>query len=421
LRALPIGSNANRRLFSSGSGANIFGAQRTTRSAFGYWMRGKHRHKFRKPSQNTCWLPGFDCLHRSRRDLQVRSSLESSADTTLIRETPWLVQALERLPTAFPSAVLIHGQAGLGKDRLAAQLAQSELCEGEHAVSEACGTCAACHLFIAGTHPDFRRLEPDSADTETGEGSAESTEKSEASPRSKRKKVQIPVAAIRELLDLVSRTPYRARAKIILISPAEAMHPSAAIALLKMLEEPPPRTHFLLVSHQPHRLPATIISRCFRMPVLMPTADVSRQWLDGHSHDKRAGLALAMSGYAPLAALKLLQDTEYWSARDNLMARLGDGADALELAVHAEQLEPSQVAELLAMWAFDMLAVQAGVPPRYHADHAAAVASMGKRVSGDAVALWHDRILEFARAAYHPLNRRLSLEALFAQYPGTAR
>lgn len=332
----------------------------------------------------------------------------------LIKDIPWLSMALEHFPESYPHATLIYGQAGLGKARLATGMAQSILCEGDHALGEACGTCAACHLLSAGTHPDFRLVEPASAENDSADANAETVTKS------KRKKTQIPVSAIRDLLDLVSRTPYRGRAKAILISPAEAMHSSAANALLKMLEEPPPQTHFLLVSHQPHRLPATIKSRCFRLPVMMPTSDLALNWLAQHIDDKRNELALAMAGYAPMAALNLLQDTEFWDAREKLMRRLGEGGDVLELAAHAEALEPNKVAELLAMWAYDLLAIQAGAVPRYHSDQAAALSRIAARVSGEALSNWHDRVLDYGRAAFHPLNRRLSLESLFAHYPGAA-
>lgn len=332
----------------------------------------------------------------------------------LIKDMPWLTQAVTQLPEAFPQAMLIYGQAGLGKAALATGLAQSVLCEGDHGLGGFCGVCAACHLFDAGTHPDFRLLEPDSADSDSGEAAAE------ASAKSKRKKTQIPVSAIRELLDLVSRTPYRGRAKVILISPAEAMHPSAANALLKMLEEPPPQTHFMLVAHQPRRLPATITSRCFRLPVAMPASELALQWLAQHADDKRTELALAMVGYAPIAALNLLEDSEFWAARDQLVRCLGEGGDVLELAAFAEPMEPNRVAGLLAMWAYDLLATQAGTGPRYHRDQAVAIGRIARKISGVAVSVWHDRVLDYGRAAFHPLNRRLSLESLFAHYPGSA-
>jgi DNA polymerase III subunit delta' len=326
---------------------------------------------------------------------------------------PWLSDLSGALPRTLPHAVLIRGQTGLGKLQLATALAHGALCEAEGAATgEPCGSCAACHLVSAGTHPDFRLLEPDSADDESDDAGAE------APAKAKRKKTQIPVAAVRALADFVSRTPYRGRAKTIVITPAEALHPSAANALLKMLEEPPPGTHFFLVSSQPHRLLATIVSRCFQLPVSAPAVDVALGWLAQQTEDGRARLALAMAGYAPLAAWRLLQDAEFWAVRDRLVQRLGAAPQVFELTDLAEPVDPARVAGILGMWAYDMLAVRAGGKPRYHSDQAAAIVRAARGASGAEIALWQDRIVDFARAANHPLNRRLSLESLFGHYPG---
>jgi DNA polymerase III subunit delta' len=330
-----------------------------------------------------------------------------------IRQLPWLAELPALLPATLPHAMLIRGQAGLGKRQLAVALAQGVLCENADAgPGEPCGNCAACHLLAAGTHPDFRLLEPESAEDDPEEAGGE------APAKAKRKKTQIPVSAIRGLADVVSRTAYRGRAKAVVISPAEAMHPSAANALLKMLEEPPPATHFILVSSQSHRLLATIVSRCFQLPVRTPAADLALVWLRQQNADERAGLALAMAGYAPVAALQLLQDADFWAFRDRLVRRLGESPRVLELSELAEAIEPARVAGILGMWAYDMLSVSAGGEPRYHNDQSRAIDRAVRTVRATDIAVWQDRIAEFARAANHPLNRRLSLESLFGHYPG---
>ena len=80
----------------------------------------------------------------------------------------------------------------------------------------------------------------------------------------------IAVDRIRALIDFVLLSSHRQRAKVAVIVPAERMHPSAANALLKTLEEPPAGTFLILVSDQPGRLPATIVSRCRKIAVALP-------------------------------------------------------------------------------------------------------------------------------------------------------
>ncbi len=67
--------------------------------------------------------------------------------------------------------------------------------------------------------------------------------------------------------------------KVVVLNPAENMNSSAANALLKSLEEPATETYLILVSHRPHRLPATIRSRCQLIRLGIPAAEQSLPWL----------------------------------------------------------------------------------------------------------------------------------------------
>ena len=74
---------------------------------------------------------------------------------------PWnqaLFDALKARSERFPHALLIHGARGAGKLALAEYVAQFLLCEGK---TPPCGHCEGCRWFAAGSHPDFRRLEPE--------------------------------------------------------------------------------------------------------------------------------------------------------------------------------------------------------------------------------------------------------------------
>lgn len=73
---------------------------------------------------------------------------------------------------------------------------------------------------------------------------------------------EITIDQIRTMQARLQFHPLECDVKIAIIDDAETMHPSAANACLKILEEPPARTHFLLISASPHRLLPTIRSRC---------------------------------------------------------------------------------------------------------------------------------------------------------------
>lgn len=329
---------------------------------------------------------------------------------------PWVLPVLERLPrspSAMPHAMLLAGQAGLGKRTAALYLAHAILCENARPELEACGQCVACKLIEAGSHPDLRFVEI--GQQEESEESAESQEETPSAP--KKPSRQISVDRIRALNDFVANTAYRGHAKVILISPAEAMHPSASNALLKILEEPPRGTHFLLVSHLADRLLPTIRSRCFQVGFPVPPAAETTAWL-GEQGLSRASLALALSSYAPLAARDCDRDTVFWEQRQMLLDALADpDFDPLEAAECAEGLDGPLVARLLLQWAYDLLSLISGNELRYHLDYHNALSRLARNLTPDLVIGWHDAVLQYAKSSQHPLNKRLAMENLLSGYP----
>ena len=154
---------------------------------------------------------------------------------------------------------------------------------------------------------------------------------------------QISVERVRTLVDFVTLTSHRGGVKVVLIAPAEAMHPSAANAVLKILEEPPGDTYFLLVSHQPERLLPTIRSRCFHLTFALPDPEPTLEWLKGQGIE-RGELALAQGGYAPLAAIDRARDETFWSRRKALLDTLVSSEfDPLRAADCAEDIDGAVV------------------------------------------------------------------------------
>jgi DNA polymerase-3 subunit delta' len=327
---------------------------------------------------------------------------------------PWIAASLARLPANIenlPGALLLSGQPGLGKRTTALFLARAILCETSRDGWGACGTCASCHLVAAGNHPDLRVVELATEEEQPGE--AEETASS-----SKKPSKQISVDRIRSLGEFVTTTAYRGRAKVIVISPAEAMHPAAANAVLKILEEPPGNTYFLLVSHQPDRLLPTIRSRCFQVPFALPAPDAALEWLKGRGIEQPE-LALAQGGYAPLAAIEKAESPEYWTQRKALLDALArPGFNPVVAAERAEPIEGPALAGLLQQWAYDIAAVKSGGTVRYHLDFRNALEKLATEAGPEALMAWYDTVIQYGRVSQHPLNKRLAVEGLLSGYPG---
>jgi DNA polymerase-3 subunit delta' len=152
-------------------------------------------------------------------------------------------------PAAMTHAWLFTGPPGSGRSVAARAFAAALQC-----LDGGCGTCHACRTVLAGTHADVKAVVPEG--------------------------LSIGVEWARELIRVAGRAPSQGRWQIVLVEDADRMTEQAANAVLKMLEEPPPRTLFLLCapSLHPDDVPVTIRSRCrvvgLRTPPVDAVADV---------------------------------------------------------------------------------------------------------------------------------------------------
>lgn len=311
-----------------------------------------------------------------------------------------------------PHALLLQGRAGTGKAQFASFLAQSLLCDTRSVNDFACGICHSCGWFQQGNHPDFRLLETeDVVDGETdGNEGQESTKNTKS-----RKKGQIAVHQVRALGDFFGLSTHRQGLRIVLISPAESLNPAAANALLKMLEEPPPATLFILVSHQPQRLLPTIRSRCNKIVMRTPDKSMAEAWLTTQGVQD-AAQRLAYAGGSPLAAL--VADEEMEGRRQTLFGLLSQGRKLDPIAVAALCSKDGMTDIILALqkWVYDLLRTKLVGDVRYHPLSVVSMQALAKSVDLSRLLGFQRALGEAQKLAQHPLNMELQLESLLIQY-----
>jgi len=308
-----------------------------------------------------------------------------------------------------PHALLLKGPKGIGKLALAKALAASLLCEKYARAKPACGTCPSCLWMATEAHPDFRLIQPEADDVD------ESAEP-DATPEKKKQRI-IAIAQVRALSDFITMTSHQGGLKVIVVHPAESLNAAAFNALLKSLEEPPPNTHFLLVSHRPHLLPATITSRCQQVALAAPAEAVAEMWLKAQGVENPA-LALAHAGGAPLLALEL-NEASYWTVRKEFLQGLGAREfDALALAERFVAQPVPQLVGWLQKWTLDVIYKKFLNKTRYNPDHDDALSAVAGRVDGLAMLRFHRRLIRLQRVIEHPLNVRLLYEDLLLAYAG---
>jgi DNA polymerase-3 subunit delta' len=325
---------------------------------------------------------------------------------------PWHRLELRRIlaeRARLPHALLIRGPAGIGKLAFAQALAKALVCEQPDRRGEACGHCTACDWVEQRGHPDVRLLEPESLAEPVDE---EGGEKKKAS-------VQIGVDQVRALAEFVNLSSHRGRAKVIVVHPAEALNPSAANALLKSLEEPPPVTYFLLVSHRWHQLLPTIKSRCRQMVLPLPDRDAARAWL-AEQGAANPDLALAQAGGAPVSAAGL--NADYWEQRAAFIGAIASADfDPLRSAERLRDFALPDAVKWLQQWSYDMVLSDCVGRAHYNPDFADAVARAASRAGPLETLRFHRQMLGWQRVVNHPLNPRLFLEHLMLSYANLLR
>jgi DNA polymerase III subunit delta' len=323
---------------------------------------------------------------------------------------PWQQRAAAealRARARWPHALLITGRRGIGKRILALHFAQALLCEQPRDDGSPCGSCPSCGYVVNGTHPDLRLIEPVEIDDEGNRTPVDI----------------IAVDRIRELTEFAQLTAHRQRAKVAVITPAEAMNANAQNAFLKTLEEPPPATYLILVSHQPGRIAPTILSRCRLMTAPEPDSTAASTWLATQGVSEPAPL-LAQAGGAPLLALTLANPVVQ-RERELLLDELGEpqrmepvvaGARIDSYGKDERKARLADVQYWLSTWIADLAAMKNGGAPRFHPDRRDALERLAARVAPLKLFRYYRTLLEQRALLGHPLQPRLVAEALLVEY-----
>ncbi len=187
-----------------------------------------------------------------------------------------LVEVLRRLLAAdrIPHAVLFAGQQGVGKFTLSTYFARAALCT--EASNDFCGQCASCRALAA-----LDALPQLVAPARHARGSADPEEVPLVLQPHPDVCVLVPdptyirVSQMRYVRRLAYTEPASGRRRVVIFDDAERLRRDYASTLLKVLEEPPAHTHFILVAHAPYELPDTIRSRCVALHFApLPSASI---------------------------------------------------------------------------------------------------------------------------------------------------
>lgn len=295
-------------------------------------------------------------------------------------------------------SILLHGAAGIGKERVGLWLAQLLVCESP-ADAAPCGACLPCRLVLRLEHPDvhwfFPVARPDASSPEKLREKLEEQRGAELQARradphhvpSHEKPPAHYLGSVLTIQQLASVRPAMGRRKVFVVGDAELMVPQessqeAANAFLKLLEEPPADTVIILTSSQPGALLPTIRSRVLPLRLApIHEAEVEAYLVEemGVGADEAVRVAAAAGG-AIGRALRLAPSRDGGpgslaarreAGRQMLLAALS-GSPVPRLAAAHDRPPAGARGEFMAeletfgAWLRDLLAVAAGAADAVH-------------------------------------------------------
>ncbi|WP_104104877.1 DNA polymerase III subunit delta' [Arthrobacter sp. 08Y14] len=194
-------------------------------------------------------------------------------------------------------AWLFTGPPGSGRSNAARAFAAALLCDQQDPALRGCGECKACRTALAGSHADVTSV---------------TTEK-----------VTISIDEARELVRKAQDKPSTGRWRVIIVEDADRMQERSTNVLLKAIEEPPPRTIWLLCAPSPGDVLVTIRSRCRAVSLrLPPVEDVAELLIRRDGIDPEVARASARAAQSHIGIAKRLATDEGARSRRDSIVRL---------------------------------------------------------------------------------------------------
>ena len=317
---------------------------------------------------------------------------------------PWFKDAWTAIHKneKLPHALIFKGKEGIGKYDFANTFAKSYLCQSPISNHFPCEACSSCEWF-PDSHPDFKHITPIESDDD------------ESSKRKTVRKKNIAIHQIRELSEYLELSAHQETGRrIVLIEPADSLNQAASNALLKILEEPPENTLFILVTSQAQRLIATIRSRCQVLELRGQSLDEARVFLDGQKIAYEKSL-LSFTGGSPFNAMKELENQSERSVITQLLSQ-GHKVDITKINYSILTQGLDWTVNMIQKWAFDLLLSFHTQQSYYFKAEEARIDSQAKQLNLDALLLFVNELNELKKIASHPVNQELQLQNIFIKY-----
>lgn len=326
-------------------------------------------------------------------------------------------ESLQRMLEAkrLPGALLFSGEEGIGKKLFALEIARALNCRILRGV-QGCGECSICQRISRFNYPQSEESEVWKSIIWSDHGDVGMV----VAP-----KRLLLVDQMRQIEREANFRPFEGKSRVFLIDDADKMNEPAANALLKVLEEPPPTSHLILITSQPAMLLPTIRSRC----QVVRFSPLSAKEIENHlvqAHNTppqeaalRARVARGSLGRALTSNSKRL--SEQRSTMLEVLRALALTGDRLRLLRSAEELNEARYKEefevrldILETLIRDALAVAVGASESHliNSDLLTELTGISGKISTGQATTWITQIEEMREQLVVNINRKVATDAL---------
>ncbi len=217
----------------------------------------------------------------------------------------------------------------------------------------------------------------------------------------------------------IYRETYSKAGRIVVFRQANLLSQMVQNAMLKVLEEPPENTHFILTGNEYGILP-TIRSRCMIIRCSIPSSDEVEKILIGRGADaSEARKYAAMSGNISARAIRLYEDADFREFRSGavlaMISAMRSKPDFKWTKVKRDRTDWSEAGEFLLLTCHDLLKISCGMEPEHTPDLASELKAAGKSFTIGEIGCIINELTELAQRLTTNIGGGAAFDRLFAQ------
>ncbi|MGE4597168.1 MAG: hypothetical protein AAEA78_04270 [Methylophilaceae bacterium] len=309
---------------------------------------------------------------------------------------PWQLDTWVSLlsnKTRLAHAYIFHGNKGAGINRFTEAFVFSLICSTPNQKKFACGKCQDC-IWSTTEHPDLKIIRPSEINNKTD---------------------SINVDSIREIKKLLELTSHKIDGKkIVVIYDAERLTMAASNALLKIIEEPPENTFFVLSTNNLSYIIPTIISRCLLLSLRKPNKEEALAYLS-HTNNNNLLNHLSFYNHSPL---EVIEEKEMQPTISLIIAELKKGKEINLIDININWLSNglSWTISFLQKWVYEIIVFKLTTKNNFFPHNTEDIKKLASMADLSKLLSYNKSLNQVKSISTKPINKDITLDSLIIEY-----